>query len=201
MPHPLIFIFEEFPKSRYLFIEKMKFPVRKRTRKKGYDYSRDGVYYFTSNTKNNLQIFGEIRNHEIQLNEYGRIVLEQWQWLEEQYPYVVSHAFIVMPNHVHGILEINRNRVSQNNDFAKEGHENKIKIKPLSELIGAFKMTSSKRIHSLDTFLVQECTVLPGFIWHWSFHDHIIKSRGAYDRIKKYIECNPVNWKYDEFNK
>ena len=83
--------------------------------------------------------FGDIENQKMILNSFGEIVKKQWFWLAEQYPYTELHAFVVMPNHIHGIIEIKRkNAISQNQ-----------KIKSLSQLMGAFKTTSSKQIHLL----------------------------------------------------
>lgn len=74
---------------------------------------------------------------QMNLNGYGQIAKNQMHWLEEQYPYVVIHCFVIMPNHVHAILEIDKSLVS----------DEEIKIKSVSELIGAYKTTSSKQIH------------------------------------------------------
>ena len=72
--------------------------------------------------------------HQMVLNEYGKIAEKQWFWLAEQYPYVILHEFVVMPNHIHGIIEINRAKI------LRTGHDlsqQNIKIKSLSELMGA----------------------------------------------------------------
>jgi len=71
------------------------------------------------------------------LNEFGKIAECQWYWLADQYPYVVLHAFVVMPNHIHGIIEIDHSRYSG-------------KIKSLPELMGSYKTTVSKQIHLLE---------------------------------------------------
>lgn len=116
----------------------------------------------------------------MQLNRYGIIVFNQLEWLATQYEYVVMHNFVVMPNHVHAIIEIDSLRVNQN----------EVKIKSLSSLIGAFKTTSSKQIH------------LKGyaeFAWQRSFHDHIIRDERAYNNISKYIDNNPEKWAIDTF--
>lgn len=189
---------------------------RKCNRMKGYDYSRDNLYFVTICVDGMLCCLGEIIDavetsrdlsvrHELsesessisnsnsnefqnvsqkimQLNKYGKIVDAQLNWLENQYAYVVIHAKIAMPNHVHTILEIDRSLVSSQ----------KIKIKSLSELVGAFKTTSSKLIHRTD-FL--------DFKWKRSFHDHIIKDDKAYQNIINYIHHNPDKWENDVFNK
>ena len=114
------------------------------------------------------------------LNQYGKIVEEKLLWLEEQYPYAVLHNFVVMPNHLHAIIEIDSARVK----------DKSIKIKSLSSLFGAFGTTSSKMIHQ-SGFL--------DFAWHRSFHDHIIKNDKSYCNISNYIDNNPSNWNLDKF--
>jgi putative transposase len=98
---------------------------------------------------------------------------KQWFWLADQYSYIDLHAFVVMPNHIHGIIEIKR----KNAIFKDQ------KIKSLSQLMGAFKTTSSKKIHLSGK---------PNFVWHRSFHDHIIRNDEAYKNIVNYIENNPM---------
>jgi putative transposase len=100
-----------------------------------FDYSSNNLYFVTSCTYDSIHYFGEIKNGKMHLNEIGDISLRQWEWLTEQYPYIKSHAFVVMPNHIHGILEINR-------DFIV-----RTKITSISELMGAYKTTTSKKIH------------------------------------------------------
>lgn len=147
----------------------------------GYDYTQDNLYFVTSCVKNMECIFGEVVNKEMVLNDYGEIVKKQWFWLAEQYAYIELHAFVVMPNHIHGIIEIKRkNAISQNQ-----------KIKSLSQLMGAFKTTSSKQIHLLGN---------TSFLWHRSFHDHIIRNDEAYEKISNYIDNNPMKWKEDKFS-
>lgn len=116
----------------------------------------------------------------MQRNLYGTIAYDRLEWLENQYKYVLLHSYIVMPNHVHAIIEIDSGRIS---DYS-------IKIKSLSELIGAYKTTSSKQIHLAG---------LSGFAWQRSFHDHIIRNDASYARISNYIETNQERWNTDTF--
>ncbi len=175
---------------------------RKRNRMYGYDYSRDNLYFVTICVQDMKCEFGDIKSNEgltegsaleltkttrnqnhkkMILNRKGEIAEQQWFWLCNQYPYVVLHAFVVMPNHIHGILEIDSSKV----------REDCMKIKSLSELMGAFKTTSSKLIH---------LSGYKEFKWHRSFHDHIIRSKRAYQSISKYIETNPLRWESDSKN-
>jgi putative transposase len=73
------------------------------------------------------------------LNEYGLIAEKQWDWLGEQYPYIVLHEFVIMPNHIHGIIEINRSNNWTGRYLSLPNGNIPVKKKPLSELMGAYK--------------------------------------------------------------
>ncbi len=175
---------------------------RKPNRLQGYDYSTDNLYFITSCVHNRICCFGQPSEQQMILNEYGKIAEKQWYWLGEQYPYVVLHEFVVMPNHIHGIIEIDRMRifapVGTGRDLSLRLQESEtIKIKSLSELMGAYKTTVSKQIHLI------ECTDRSrpacAFKWQRSFHDSIIRDRESFHRISDYIVNNPKNWKQDKF--
>ena len=73
-------------------------------RLRGYDYSRAGVYFITACTHGRANLFGNIVRHEMRLNIYGRMVQEVWNGLPGHYPHVALDAFVIMPNHIHGIV-------------------------------------------------------------------------------------------------
>ena len=166
---------------------------RKPNRLKGYDYSQQGYYFVTICTHNRIEYFGGIKNDSMVINKYGLIVRQQWKWLENHFKYVHLDEFIIMPNHMHGILEINPN-VGTNRDLSllrQQKHNDEkstIKIKSLSELIGAFKTTSSKQIH-LEGLLE--------FKWQRSFYEHIVRNEKSLEKIRWYIKNNPLLWKRD----
>jgi len=169
---------------------------RKRNRLKDYDYSTNNYYYVTICSKNRDECFGVIKNGLIKLNKYGKIVKKQWLWLVKQYRYIKLDEYIVMPNHFHGILIINNeNVVGTGRDPKNVGTGRDLslqyKIKSLSELIGAFKTTSSKLIHENG---------LADFAWQRSFYDNIIRSDKALLKIREYIFNNPLNWDLDRNN-
>ena len=163
-------------------------PQRKRTRLEGFDYSSARLYFVTCCVKRMRHCFGEVIGSQMQLNIYGAIADEQWLWLAEQYPYVKLHAHIIMPNHMHGILEIDPSRVGSARRVRAtrespvprkpSAPEQPIKIKSLSELMGAYKTTASKKIHLAGD---------PAFAWHRSFYDHIIRDAQGYQNISAYI--------------
>jgi putative transposase len=200
---------------------------RKANRLKGYDYSKDNLYFVTSCVKNMECCFGGVvsvgtgrdlsvhnrdnhpdknpnnhpdnhpnnhpeKNHEIEakmiLNEFGIIANNQLEWLKNQYPYIFLHSYIVMPNHIHAVIEIDSNLLKTVQNLYEP--EKIVKIKSLSQIMGAFKTTSSKLIHEAGNI---------DFAWHRSFHDHIIRDEKAYLNIVNYIENNPNSWNKDKF--
>lgn len=188
---------------------------RKANRLKGYDYSKDNLYFVTSCVKNRKCCFGGVfpvgtgrdlsvhnaHNNpdnnpdnidEIEaimiLNEIGMIANNQLEWLQNQYPYIILHSHIVMPNHIHAVIEIDSNFLKTVSNLDEP--DKIVKIKSLSQIMGAFKTTSSRLIHEAGTI---------DFAWHRSFHDHIIRDESAYLNIVNYIENNPNSWNKDKF--
>lgn len=165
-------------------------PERKLTRLTGFDYTSNRYYYVTICVKDRIQSFGTIGNSIMNLSPSGIIANEQWIWLGNKYQYIDLISFVIMPDHIHGIIKIN----SDYYDNAGNGRDHSLhntidhsllKIKPLSEIIGAYKTTVSKRIHLAGDM---------EFKWQKSFHDHIIRNLQSLNRIKNYIEMNAENW-------
>lgn len=176
----------------------MKFDSQKHHRRsirlKGYDYSQAGAYFVTIVTWQREMLFGEIVGGEMKLNEFGQIVYEKWQWLETQYEYVELGAWVVMPNHFHGILIIHNDGRSR----SRAAHEGDSRIaptpiKPLGGLIGAFKTVSSKHIN-----LLRKTNGIP--VWQRNYYEHIIRNEREMDNIHRYIESNPTRWNDDDEN-
>jgi len=170
---------------------------RKPTRLKDCDYSENGEYFITICVSGMKECFGEINGGEMVLNEIGKIVKNQLLWLERQYPYVKLDEWVVMPNHLHAIIVIDdlcfsddiiaSNMVGNGRDRSLQ----EMKTKSLSGLVGAFKTTSSKKIHR---------TGFSSFRWQKSFYDHIIGTEEELDRIRDYIISNPGKWDEDRNN-
>lgn len=162
---------------------------RKSNRLKEYNYSQAGCYFITICTKDREELFGEVINGGMILNQLGKIVEKQLLWLANQYIYIELDSFVVMPNHVHAIIMIcDISTVGTGRDLSLPPDT---KIKSLSELIGAFKTTSSKVIH------------LNGhehFLWQRSFYDHIIYHEIELIKIRDYIINNPSKWELDRNN-
>jgi putative transposase len=94
---------------------------RKSNRLKGYDYSKEGTYFLTICTENHKRLFGYIENKKMILNDAGKTVIECWLAIPAHFPNVKMCEYVVMPNHIHGIIEIlgNGNSVGANYDSPK----------------------------------------------------------------------------------
>ena len=164
---------------------------RRSIRLKGYDYAQAGAYFVTVVTHGRELFFGEVVGGEMRLNRFGIIIAETWQWLETQYPYIELGAWVVMPNHFHGILVINDNNTRRGG--SRTAPTTEAKPKPLGRLIGAFKTVSTKRINLLrDT---------EGFIiWQRNYYEHIIRNQQDLELTWLYVESNPAQWGEDDEN-
>lgn len=161
---------------------------RKSIRLKEYDYSSAGWYFVTICAQKRECVFGHVSKGDVILNRIGQIVMECWKWLPQQYQYVNLDEWVIMPNHLHGIIIINNDRGMGGSRTAPT-----TKIKPLGALIGAFKTVSTKRIR-------QEYDCSEASFWQRNYYEHVIRNDADLLRIREYIINNPVNWETDEEN-
>jgi putative transposase len=190
----------------FLMAEKFRNRYRvSTTRLWGYDYTHDGAYFITICTQKHICYLGNIvvetglrpvstnnrndfNNSDkknqlksrtiLKLSDEGKIVSDCWFDLPNHYYNIILDEFIVMPNHIHGILFI-------------RNHTSKIQTHGLSEFVRALKSFSSRRINELRK------SNLAG-TWQSGFYDHIINSDNELHRIRSYIKNNPENWFNDE---
>ncbi len=159
---------------------------RRSIRLKDYDYSQAGAYFVTICTYNRDMLFGEIRNAKMVINQFGEIVTNSWLWLFERYDYIAPDYYIVMPNHFHGIIIMK----DESGDSRVAPTKIPINRKPLGQLIGAFKTTSTKTINRYDKSH-------QGIIWQRNYYEHIIRGEKELSAVRKYILENPLSWEYD----
>ncbi len=93
----------------------------KSIRLEGYDYSSNGLYFITICTKNREHFFGEIINKKMKLSEMGKLVHKYWNEITKNFSFVILHSFVVMPDHIHGIIEINKNCLVEPMDIKPVG--------------------------------------------------------------------------------
>lgn len=123
---------------------------RRSIRLKGYDYSQAGLYFITICCQDRAHLFGHIENGEMILNEYGKIAWEEWHATEAIRDNCRTHEFIVMPNHIHGIIEILFKKENKKEELGKNNFEEIGKFKSPSQTIGSiirgFKIATIKKI-------------------------------------------------------
>ena len=177
-----------------------------------WDYSGYGWYHITICIQGKERILGNSINGNMHTSVSGLIVHYRWQWLQWFYPFVQIDEWQVMPNHIHGIVVIgfeggarSGNKCSSgawpraatartpshnwNAPFARTG-----KKKPLGNLVGAFKTTTTKLINSAMEFPTGTK------IWQRNFYEQIIRDDKELEAIRCYIKNNPQNWETDEEN-
>ena len=162
-----------------------------------WDYSWAGYYFFTICTKDRQDFFGEIRKGIMGLNDLGCIAWRCWNELPKHFKMCVLNEFIVMPNHLHGIIYIeNYRRDVACNVSTKCVNGRMSRISPksgsLSTIIRSFKSACTKTIHENSNFEFQ---------WQPRFHDHIVRiDSESLEKIRYYIRGNPARWENDENN-
>jgi REP element-mobilizing transposase RayT len=161
---------------------------RKRLRLPGYDYSQPGYYFVTISSNRFKTLFGTIAGGKMRINEIGKIVLQAWQDLPNHY---LCHldAFVLMPNHIHGIVIIDDTSAVR----AGLKPARTAKRHGLSEIMRGFKTFSARRIN--------EYRGTPGqHVWHRSFYDRVIRREEDVEQIRAYILQNPQRWAEDSYN-
>ena len=163
---------------------------RRSIRLPGYNYTQPGAYFVTVCAHGRECLFGEIVDAKMALNQYGRVVARCWEQLNREYARVKLDRWVVMPNHLHGIIAIDvigrgGSRTAPTTDMDEP--------KPLGRLVGSFKTVSTKQINILRG---TPSTLL----WQRNYYERIIRDDDELDRIRCYIEDNPAMWEMDREN-
>jgi len=178
-------------------------------RLQNWDYTSDGAYFITICTKNKSHFFGECENGKMKLSTIGIIVQGLWYDIPNHHPNVILGDFVVMPNHIHGIIVIDKSSVetlpatskTQTLSVVSETDEEDIQnefykqISPkagsIARIVGAYKSSCSRHINAGFPDLC--------FAWQERFWDNIIRTEESYDNISDYIINNPLKWDKDKF--
>jgi putative transposase len=182
---------------------------RRSIRLKGYDYSQAGFYFITIDTKDRVCLFGKIVMVEnfqpsMVLNNAGKIADEGWLEIPIHFPNAVLHEHIVMPNHIHGIIELiksgSHNDSESNNGVQifepRRNQFQKIIPHSIGSIVRGYKIGVTKWFRN-NTVEVQNFEPQP--IWQRNYYEHIIRDEKSFQRISDYIINNPKNWHEDKF--
>jgi REP element-mobilizing transposase RayT len=142
----------------------------------GWDYGGGGAYCVTICTKDRVCYFGEVVSGRMVLSDLGQTIGEEWLETSTIRTYVTLDAWVVMPNHMHGILFIQPPPVGEDS-------------RPLGAIIGLFKSSCTGRIWAAGRH---------DFAWQPRFFDQVIRDEETLMRFRKYIEENPLHWERDK---
>ncbi|WP_323027329.1 transposase [Gelidibacter japonicus] len=179
-----------------------------------WDYGSDAAYFITICTQDRKWFFGNINDQKMVLNASGQVAHDVWMQIPQQFPYVALGNFVVMPNHVHGILVIDKmgysssavetrliaslpppsapsvpSTTSPKSPGGITGNKNPMFHDNISRIIRWYK--------GRCTFEIKKNVA--AFGWQSRFHDHVIRNDLSYQKIAQYIVDNPKNWKEDKF--
>lgn len=170
------------------------------TRLQSWDYASSGIYFITICTENRNCFFGKIIDNEMILSDSGLIVHQLFLEITNQFPFATIDEFIVMPNHIHVIIIIDKPEMVEmrfiaSNEIILEtkggitNQHNPMLHQSISTIIRWYKGRSTFEIRKIHS----------DFGWQPRFHDHIIRSFDNYHRISEYIKSNPMHWDEDKF--
>jgi len=164
----------------------------KTTRLRNHNYGKEGFYFITICTKNRNCFFGEIINGQQILSESGQIAEKYWKIIPSKFDYASLDAFVIMPDHLHGIIHINKDnrcrdaiyRVSNKLTGGITGQKNPMLHNNISRIINWYKGTVTFEARKIN----------PDFGWQHRFNDHIIRNQKYLEQKRQYIRDNPANW-------
>lgn len=169
-----------------------------------FNYSDQGLYFITICTNNHINCLGDIKNSDICLSKTGEIVKKFWFEMANNCNNIKLDEFIIMPNHLHGIIEIIDGGVEAIHelppmirDTDETIHELSLQCKKrrkmlIPKIIGKFKMQSARSINQLLNN--------QGQFWQSNYYEHIIRNEKELNQIRKYIIENPMKWEFDRNN-
>ncbi len=152
---------------------------RRSIRLRDYDYARAGAYFVTICTWQRECLFGEIVAGEMVFNNMGSIAGAAWTDLCKHYRHMELDAFIIMPNHLHGLIVFSDEQAGKRHG--------------LPEIIRGFKTYSSRRINAVRNN--RGCPV-----WQRNYYDRVIRNEDELTRARSYIVNNPMKWEHDKEN-
>jgi putative transposase len=169
---------------------------RRSIRLVAYNYSLPGAYFVTICIKDRKSILGNIKNGNVDLSPIGEIAHQCWKEIPNHFNYVELDAYIVMPNHLHGIIILNKDcRGVQLNARKKKTSNFYKSISPervtLSVIIRTYKAAVTTKCRKRKYHFLE---------WQRNYYEHIVRNEDVLSRIREYIVNNPLQWKFDKEN-
>ncbi|RPH95216.1 hypothetical protein EHM69_05050 [candidate division KSB1 bacterium] len=160
--------------------------LRKSVRLKYFDYSRAGNYFITICTHERCPLFGQIENELVVLNKLGLLVKEEWLNIPVHFPHAALDEYVVMPNHLHGILYLNTEDTASCVTTRSFGH---VQSQTIPVIVRAFKSGVTRKARTLLS--------ITQHVWQPNYYEHVIRTERRLSQIRKYISENPLKWALD----
>lgn len=169
---------------------------RRSIRLPGYDYAQPGAYFVTVCTHNHALLFGDVAGDRVALNEYGRVAHDEWLASSQIRRELELDAFVVMPNHIHGIVWIVSRDVGAA-PASRVGAHGRAPLQRAPRSLGAFiagyKSAVTKRVNELRQ--------TPGTpVWQRNYWEHVVRTEETLEAIRQYIADNPARWSLDRYH-
>ncbi len=172
---------------------------RRSIRLRGYDYAWPGAYFVTICTQDRQCLFGEVHDGVMRPNDAGHMVERWWHELSNKFAEARLDAFVVMPNHVHGILIVGADRRVRPEDIGQTHRSAPTRDTPtLGDVMRWFKtMTTNEYLRNI------KARGWPGVrrtVWQRNYYEHVVRGETDLDRVRRYIQTNPRTWAEDTEN-
>jgi REP element-mobilizing transposase RayT len=182
---------------------------RRSLRLKGYDYSKAGLYFITICCQDKQFLFGDVKDSKMELNDAGKGADQCWIDIPKHFPDAVLHEYVIMPNHVHGIVELLDGTENGGMSIGavnllpkkiraedvlpqQENQYQKMIPRSIGAIVKGYKVCVTKWMRANTT--IQD-------VWQRNYYEHIIRDEKAYNNIASYIINNPVKWDEDKFRR
>ena len=160
---------------------------RRSIRLHGHDYCAPGYYFVTICTASKIRFFGYLKDNRVILNEYGWIARREWIKTAHIRTYVRFDAFIVMPDHIHGIIHITNNSLSKHIGATRRVAPTSLAPSSLGAIIGQYKSLVTKQIRKMGK---------SDFKWQRGYYDYVIRNNKELYAVRQYIINNPIKGCY-----
>ena len=177
---------------------------RQSLRLKGYDYTQSGAYYVTICTQKRSCLLGTVKDGEMVLNEAGQMIKSVWDELPEKCSGIEIDQYIIMPNHMHGIIFIvGAPLVGALSVGSRMGVKDRAGTRPaptssLGYVVGIFKSISTHQ-YAINVH-TNNWPEFSGKLWQRNYYERIIRNDDELYRIREYIQNNPRQWDDDDYN-
>ena len=172
-------------------------PARRSIRLPGYDYSQIGQYFITICAYEMRNVFGKIANGAVVLNVIGRIAIDCWREIPEHFTHIALDAYVIMPNHLHGILTIRRSQTTQSRGSIGDGHGCPVPLQPRLEhfqrpSVGAIPTILRSYKQSVTHLARRRLTKPSLVIWQSNYYERVLRDGNEFAQASRYIFENPM---------